>query len=119
RHRMMPAFARQSFLRLARRRGWTRPPEDPAGEPVALFVDVFANFNDTTIAEAAFLVLRHNGVPVFVPDRQSGCGMAPLAQGDVEAARRSAGRNVRALAELARSGYRIVCPEPTAALMLS
>jgi Fe-S oxidoreductase len=45
--------------------------------------------------------------------------MAALAVGDVETAREAAVQNVRALADLAREGYRIVCSEPTAALMLA
>ena len=64
-------------------------------------------------------VLRHHGIEVYVPPRQVGCGMAALAVGDVETAREIAMRNVRVLADLVREGYRIVCSEPTAALMLS
>jgi Fe-S oxidoreductase len=64
-------------------------------------------------------VLRHNGIEVYVPSRQVGCGASPLVAGDIETAREAAIRNVRALADLVRDGYRIVCSEPTAALMLS
>jgi Fe-S oxidoreductase len=85
---------------------------------VAYFVDVFANYNDPQIAEAAVAVLHHNGVEVYVPPGQRGCGMAPLAYGDVESAREVAVHNLRILADLARDGYAIVCSEPTAAVML-
>src|SRR5262249_27169817 len=47
-----------------------------------------------------------------------GCGMAALACGDVETARETALHNVRILADLVREGHRIVCSEPTAAVML-
>jgi len=63
-------------------------------------------------------VLHHNGIEVYVPPGQLGCGMAPLAYGDVETARELAGHNLRLLAELAREGFPILCSEPTAALML-
>jgi FAD/FMN-containing dehydrogenase/Fe-S oxidoreductase len=117
RRRRLPTFAQRSFLQWATRRGLTRVPG--GGRPrVAYFVDVFANYNDPEIAEAAVAVLRHNGFDVFVPPAQVGCGMAPLAQGDVEAAREAAETNLRALADLAREGYPIVCSEPTAAVML-
>jgi Fe-S oxidoreductase len=116
RQRRLPAFATTSFLRLARRRGWTRKPR--SGRPrVAYFVDVFANYNDPTIAEAVVAVLHHNGIEVYVPPGQVGCGMAPLAHGDVETARELVQTNLRALAELAREGFPILCSEPTAAVM--
>ena len=117
RRRRLPGFAARSFLRRARQRGWTRPPHS-ARPRVAYFVDVFANYNDPLIAEAVVAVLHHNGIEVLVPPGQRGCGMAPLACGDVEAARETAVHNLRVLADLARAGYPILCSEPTAALML-
>jgi Fe-S oxidoreductase len=81
-------------------------------------VDIYANYNDPEIAEAVVAVLHHNHVEVYVPPGQRGCGMAPLAYGDIETARETAEHNVRILAEIAREGMPIVCAEPTAALML-
>ena len=43
--------------------------------------------------------------------------MAPLAYGDVETAREIVQTNLRALADVAREGFPIICSEPTAALM--
>ena len=128
RRRRLPAFALRNFFRRARGHGLTRrkPPEsnrlgrDPhRNAKVAYFVDIFASYNDPLIGEAAVAVLQHNGIEVYVPPRQVGCGMAALAVGDVETAREAALRNVRVLADLVREGYRIVCSEPTAALMLT
>jgi FAD/FMN-containing dehydrogenase/Fe-S oxidoreductase len=135
RRRRLPAFALANFFRRARGAGMmkrgTRNAERGTPEEqssirashsalrVAYFVDVFAGYNDPLIGVATVEVLRHNGIEVYVPPRQVGCGMAALAVGDVETAREAAVRNVRALADLAREGYRIVCSEPTAALMLS
>jgi FAD/FMN-containing dehydrogenase/Fe-S oxidoreductase len=116
RRRRLPGFAARSFLRDARRRGWTRKPRS-ARPRVAYFVDVFANYNDPSIAEAVVAVLHHNGVEVYVPPGQLGCGVAPLAYGDVESARETVQHNLRLLADLAREGYPILCSEPTAALM--
>jgi FAD/FMN-containing dehydrogenase/Fe-S oxidoreductase len=115
--RRLPAFARRNFLRRAERRGWTRKPH-PSRPRVAYFVDVFANYNDPLIAEAVVAVLQHNGIEVYVPPGQRGCGMAPLAYGDVEAAREAAEHNLHLLADLAREDMPILCAEPTAALML-
>jgi FAD/FMN-containing dehydrogenase/Fe-S oxidoreductase len=116
--RRLPRFASRSFLQGATRRGWTHFPH--SDRPcVAYFVDVFANYNDPLIAEAAVRVLRHNGFDVYVPSGQVGCGMAPLAQGDIESARESIQVNLQHLAEWVRENKgAIVCSEPTAALML-
>jgi Fe-S oxidoreductase len=118
RQRRLPLFAPRPFLRRARRRGWTRRPVRGGRERIVYFVDLFANYNDPLIAEAVVAVLHHNGIDVYVPPGQQGCGMAALAYGDVETARESARDNLRVLADLAREGYRIVCSEPTAAYML-
>jgi Fe-S oxidoreductase len=121
RRRRLPHFAPRSFLRQAKRLGWTRAPENRAtpGSKAALFVDIFANYHDPSVATAAFRVLRHNGVSVFVPPGQTSCGMEALAQGDLETARDFARRNLRALANSVRDGCVIVCPEPTSALALT
>jgi FAD/FMN-containing dehydrogenase/Fe-S oxidoreductase len=117
RRRRLPDFAGRSFLRRADRRGWTRKPRS-ARPRVAYFVDIFANYNDPLIAESVVHVLHHNGIEVYVPRRQAGCGMAPLAYGDVETARETLQHNLFLLSDLAREGYPILCSEPTAALML-
>lgn len=133
RHRRLPTFAAKSFLRewSQRRRKLAGRVEERVNagvdaalgsEPrprVAYFVDVFANYNDPQIAEAAVAVLEHNGIEVHVPEGQWSSGMASLAMGDVEMARELAEANLRVLGDLAREGFRIVCSEPTAALMLS
>jgi FAD/FMN-containing dehydrogenase/Fe-S oxidoreductase len=126
RRRRLPPFAGRSFLRQARRWGWTRKSvfgdraehRTPNTEHCALFVDIFANYHDPQIAEAAVRVLHHAGVHVVVPPDQRSCGMEALAQGDVETAREIARDNLRVFADLAREGYRVVCTEPTAAVML-
>jgi len=118
RRRRLPRFAPRSFLQRAEQRGWTSLPRSHRPR-VAYFVDVFANYNDPLIGEAVVRVLEHNGFNVYVPSKQVGCGMAPLAQGDVEYARESINENLRLLAEWVRETEApIVCSEPTAALML-
>lgn len=116
--RRLPLLARRTFLSIARERGWTKPPVAGERPRVILFVDLFANYFDPQIAEAAVLVLRHNGFDVFVPPNQVSSGIQALAHGDVDAARDLARRNLQALADLAREGLPIICLEPSAALML-
>lgn len=120
RYRRLPRFAFRNFLQLAKKQGWTRTPTSPSRSGkvrVACFVDVFATWNDPSIAEAAVRCLHHNGVEVYVPRGQKGSGMAALAAGDVETAREILQRNLRIFADLAREGYFILCIEPTSAVM--
>lgn len=119
RRRHLPSFAMRNFLKMARRRGWTQKKRRaaPSAGKIAYFIDIFANYNDPSIAEATFRVLEHHGYEVYVPDGQRGCGMAPLAVGDAETAREEIRHNLRIFAELVRQGYTVVCSEPTAALL--
>jgi FAD/FMN-containing dehydrogenase/Fe-S oxidoreductase len=114
RQRTLPRFAFRPFLARARRRGLTKRP--PGGPAVAYFVDTYANVFDPSVAEATVAVLKHNGIPVYVPHRQRGSGAFALAHGDMTVARERLLYNVRRLADAARAGDTIVCSEPTAAL---
>ena len=80
--------------------------------------NVYANYYDQELAEAAVAVLREAEVNVHVPLRQRGSGMAALIVGDIDHAREQALANLRVLADAVRDGYTVVCSEPTAALML-
>ena len=63
-------------------------------------------------------VLEHNGVAVYVPPEQKQAGMASIACGALDHARRLARHNVAMLAEAVRQGYHVVATEPAAALCL-
>jgi FAD/FMN-containing dehydrogenase/Fe-S oxidoreductase len=117
RKRKLPKFARRSLLNAL----YAGEPDDTAPRSikgVAYFVDHFANFHDTELAEAFLGILDHNGIEVQVPRNQIGSGMAMVSAGDLVAARRVAETNVRELAELARERMPILCTEPAAALCL-
>jgi FAD/FMN-containing dehydrogenase/Fe-S oxidoreductase len=116
--RRLPRARGTSFLRRAERLGLTRPRPHLPGPRVAYFVDIFANHFDPELAEAVVQVLQHNGVNVYVPKGQRGCGMPALVAGDLDHARVQLQANLRALGNAVRDGFAIVCSEPTAALML-
>lgn len=118
RHRKLPTFASRSFLSFAKRELLTRPVRGSEKRPVVLFVDHYANYHDPQLARSLIAVLRHHGIPVYVPPGQVASGMALLSAGDLEAAREAAERNLRELAEFAREGIPILCTEPAAALCL-
>jgi FAD/FMN-containing dehydrogenase/Fe-S oxidoreductase len=116
--RKLPRFARQSYMELAGKRPIGRPSRH--GDPKVLyFVDTYANYCDTQLAEATVAILQHNGVAVYVHPRQRHSAMPMIAAGAIDKARRVAQRNVSLLAEAVRQGYTIVASEPTATLCLT
>ena len=115
--RKLPRFSKRPFLQSPIQRRLSRPNRG-AGEKALLFVDTFANYCDTQLAQAMVTVLEHNGISVYVPERQLEAGMPMISQGVLGPARRIAERNVALLAEAVRQGYTIVSTEPSAVLAL-
>lgn len=117
RSRKLPRFAARSFLRTAARLRLTRPTRR-SGRKVVYFVDIFANYHDTALAQSLVEILEHNGVAVYVHPAQTHSAMAMISHGLIDKARVAAARNVAILAEAVRQGYHIVATEPAAALCL-
>jgi FAD/FMN-containing dehydrogenase/Fe-S oxidoreductase len=116
--RKLPRVASRSFVRRAARRRLTRSTRH-SGRKVLFFVDTYANYHDTQLADALVAVLEHNGVAVYVHPGQMSSGMSALSVGALDRARKVAAHNVRLLAEAVRLGYHIVTAEPAAALCLT
>jgi len=116
--RKLPRLAARPFLRRAVRRRLTRQNRR-SEHRVLYFVDTFANYHDPQLAEALVSVLKHNGIGVYVPADQWPSGMASIATGAIDHARRIATHNVNLLAEAVRQGYHVVATEPAAALCLT
>ena len=115
--RKLPQLAPRNFLRAAARRRWTRPPRH-GGRRVLYFVDTYANWFDTQLAEAVVRVLSHNGVAVYVHPGQLASGMPAIVAGDVVRVAGQVRENIELLADAVRQGYTIVASEPAAALCL-
>ncbi|WP_406695403.1 FAD-linked oxidase C-terminal domain-containing protein [Singulisphaera sp. Ch08] len=116
--RRLPKVHRTPFVRRAARLGLSRPRPQTPGPRVVYFVDVYANYFDQELAEAAVAVLHQAEVNVYVPTAQRGSGMPALVAGDIDHARDLALANLRVLGNAVRDGYTVVCSEPTATLML-
>jgi Fe-S oxidoreductase len=116
--RKLPRFSRVSFIERAGRQPIGKPSRH-ADPKVFYFVDTYANYCDTQLAEAVVAILRHNGVAVYVHPRQRHSGMPMVAAGAIDRARRVAQRNVGLCAEAVRQGYTVVASEPTATLCLT
>jgi FAD/FMN-containing dehydrogenase/Fe-S oxidoreductase len=115
--RRLPRLARRTFLRKAARRRLTKSTRR-SDHKVLFFVDIYANWFDTELADALVAVLEHNGIAVYVPPRQRQSGMSLVTAGAVELARELAAHNVALLADAVRQGYQIVATEPAAALCI-
>jgi len=112
--RPIPPFARMTLTkRLTRRRS---PVKEPKGR-VALFVDVFANYNAPELGMAAVEHLEAVGYEVIVPDQQAS-GYPFIAYGDLHRARETAAFNVDRFAKVAGDDCAIVAIEPTASYCL-
>jgi FAD/FMN-containing dehydrogenase/Fe-S oxidoreductase len=116
--RKLPLVAARPFLRRAARRRLTRQNRR-SEHRVLYFVDSFANYHDPQLGEALVSVLKHNGIGVYVPADQWSCGMASIACGALDRARRIASHNVGVLADAVRQGFHVVATEPAAALCLT
>jgi Fe-S oxidoreductase len=116
--RKLPRFSRQPFLKQAASRRLHRPQRSTT-EKVLYFVDTYANYCDTQLAEAFLAILAHNGIEAYVPDSQLQAGMPLITRGVLDPARRTAEQNVALLAEAVRQGYTIVSTEPSAVLALT
>lgn len=116
--RRLPKFAGRTFLKswLASRHREDRMKDKSA--EIVYFVDHYANFHDTELADAFLRILAHHKIDVVIPRRQVASGMAMISAGDLDAARELAEINVGILGDLAREGKQIVCTEPTAAVCL-
>ncbi len=114
--RPMPPFAFGTFATKARKQLAGRRTE-PDAPKVCYFVDLFANYHDHSLGQAALDVLTHNGIDVVVPPQKS-AAMPPIDYGALPAARKVIEANARKLLPVIARGYEIVCSEPTAALCL-
>ena len=116
--RKLPRFSSRPFV-ARRTRNRIDRTKNQSADKVLYFVDTFANFCDTELAEALVAVLEHNGISVYVPDGQMHAAMPMIARGVLDPARRAAEQNVAMLAEAVRLGYTIVATEPSAVLALT
>jgi Fe-S oxidoreductase len=96
------------------------PPVTPTPETrgkVALFTTCFGNYNDPGLAQDLVAVLRHNDIPVTLPEKERCCGMPKLELGDLEAVARAKEENIPVLARLVDAGWDLMAPVPSCVLM--
>jgi FAD/FMN-containing dehydrogenase/Fe-S oxidoreductase len=115
--RELPPVVRETFIRHAAGRRWTKSLPH-GGLKVVYFVDQYANYHDPDIGRALAEILQQNSIGLYVPTSQANSGMARISAGDLKGARKIARKNVRLLADAVRQGYTVIATEPAAVLCL-
>ncbi len=115
RDKQLPDFAAEPFDAWAQRNGHVRP--EPGGE-VVLFQTCFVQHNEPGIGQDALFVLRKNGVDARVVRGLVCCGMPAWEQGDLEAVRAQARRDLDLLLPYVEKGAKVLVVNPTCSMMM-
>ncbi|MBN1796765.1 MAG: anaerobic glycerol-3-phosphate dehydrogenase subunit C [Sedimentisphaerales bacterium] len=115
--RTLPKFASKSFIKAGNKYLQSCPVVAEPISKVAYFVDSYANYNDHELGFAVLDVLIRNGVEVIIP-KQRPAPLPAVCYGDRKKASRDLAFSVKHLAQAVRSGYKVLCSEPSAALCL-
>ena len=114
----MPELATKRFRWSADKRGdgEVKDGERTPGK-VAVFATCYVNYNEPGIGHDLLAVLRHNGIPYEIVEKESCCGMPKLEMGDLPAVERHKDDNIPVLARYAREGWAIMSAVPSCTLM--
>ncbi len=96
--------------------GEVRPAGRTRGK-VALFVTCYGNFSLPQPVEDLAAVLRHNGIPVALVEREVCCGMPKLELGDLDTVEKYKNINIPVLAAAIRDGWDVSATIPSCVLM--
>jgi FAD/FMN-containing dehydrogenase/Fe-S oxidoreductase len=116
RERELPTFRRETLV------DWAEDHEpavsaESASRRVLLFPDTYTNYSHPEVGEAAVELLEAAGIHVRVADDVTASGRAAHSKGFLDTARERAETNVSVLAPKAATGWDIVVPEPSDAVM--
>jgi len=114
--RLLPALAREPFLRAVARRN-RHAPEAPGQQArFAYFVGCMTNYVYTSVARRIEALMAEQGVVLDVPVQQKCCGMPAIAAGDLSSARRLALHNIDLFLRTGASKVVVTCASCGSAL---
>jgi len=116
--RKLSPFVRRTFVHRWRTYRKHNPVAPLTRGKILYFHDTFATYNYPRIGLAAVKLLEAAGYEVVIEERRACCGRPMLSKGLVDAARKSARRNVSLLAPYAKRGIPIIGTEPSCILTL-
>lgn len=118
RERKLSPFVRRTFVHRWRAHRKHNPVPARTRGRIVYFHDTFATYNYPRIGLAAVRLLEAAGYEVIIEERRACCGRPMLSKGLIDAARKSARRNVHLLAPYAKQGIPIIGTEPSCILTL-
>ncbi len=116
--RKLSPFVRRTFVHRWRSHRKHTPVASTTRGTILYFHDTFATYNYPRIGLAAVKLLEAAGYQVIIEERRACCGRPMLSKGLIDAARKSARRNVGLLAPYAKRGIPIIGTEPSCILTL-
>ncbi|GAP66009.1 Fe-S oxidoreductase [Mizugakiibacter sediminis] len=84
---------------------------------LALFATCYCNHSHPAVLEDLAAVMRHNGIPLKLVEREVCCGMPKLELGDLETVAKYKAQNVPVLARAVRDGWDLTAAIPSCVLM--
>ena len=84
---------------------------------VAVFTTCYGNYNLPQEVADLIAVLRHNNIPVTIPNSEKCCGMPKLELGDLESVEKLKAHNIPVLKALVDEGYDLMAMVPSCVLM--
>jgi FAD/FMN-containing dehydrogenase/Fe-S oxidoreductase len=118
RERKLSPFVSNTFVHRWHRYRKQHPIPNATRGKIVYFHDTFATYNYPQIGMAAVKLLEAAGYEVVIEERRACCGRPMLSKGLVDAARKSARRNVSVLAPYAKQGIPVIGTEPSCILTL-
>lgn len=113
RRRRLPPFAKQTFEQRLRQRKAPTPARRQPDGTVALFYEMYVNYNDPELGFILEQLLMAHGLDVVFPPQKSS-GILEMAYGLPAKARETARFNVDSALPYVREGVVVVSGEPTA-----
>ena len=116
--RELPPYAPRKFRSAAKTES-SFPARDGKNTPgkVAIFATCYGNYNEPALGHDLLAILRHNQIPYVIVEKEVCCGMPKLELGDLDGVDALKKTNIPVLAKYAASGFAILAPVPSCALM--
>jgi glycerol-3-phosphate dehydrogenase subunit C len=116
--RELPPYAPKKF-RSAAKTEFSFPVRDGKSTPgkVAIFSTCYVNYNEPGMGHDLLALLRHNEIPYVIVEKEACCGMPKLELGDLAGVDKLKNVNMPVLAKYAKTGFAILAPVPSCALM--